>query len=205
MIQTCLTKPKRCSVTKRASTLYSEALRVMTDRIEQKLGSYGERVHVGVDTMCVYCDDRMANTLDHVVSIVRNGRLSGYGNSPHNLVPCCALCNSSKGAQPWEPWMLRKFGDTAQTRARIDAVAAHIRRARPHEIVPGDDMYGAIKKRCYVVCSLLHDLSVACGDDPEYWEDHVAQFDARVMDIPTLCRSDAQSTTSTPQDSDSTE
>ena len=42
---------------------------------------------------CVYCTTRKATTVDHVVEVDRGGT-----NELSNLVPCCARCNSQKGA-----------------------------------------------------------------------------------------------------------
>jgi 5-methylcytosine-specific restriction endonuclease McrA len=47
---------------------------------------------------CCYCDSE-ATALDHVTPIARQG-----ADAPHNLVPACTPCNSSKGAKPLAEW-----------------------------------------------------------------------------------------------------
>lgn len=187
-------RPRKNSVTNRASTLYSEVLRVMMRRMEQK--NSAPKTSTPVNTTkhvsdvhfngtCVYCGMNEANTLDHVVSIVCKGKLSGYGNSPDNLVPCCSSCNSSKGSRPWKQWMFDKFGECKDTQYRAAYITSLILNARKHDLNVEDEsltlMYDSLKKRCYVVCSLLHDLSTQCGDSPSGWRDHVSLFDQSIM------------------------
>lgn len=53
---------------------------------------------------CVYCS-RKAETWDHLVGLVENGQLRGYGHQIGNLVPCCRDCNSRKGSKDWEEFL----------------------------------------------------------------------------------------------------
>ena len=48
------------------------------------------------DLRCVYCYSE-AETWDHLVGLVKDSELNGYGHQIGNLVPCCGGCNSSKG------------------------------------------------------------------------------------------------------------
>jgi len=48
------------------------------------------------DLMCVFCGE-VAQTWDHLVGLVKDGELRGYGHQIGNLVPCCKDCNSKKG------------------------------------------------------------------------------------------------------------
>ena len=50
---------------------------------------------------CVYCEDE-AQTWDHVVGLVKNNELRGYGHQIGNLVPCCKECNSKKGSKDYK-------------------------------------------------------------------------------------------------------
>ena len=50
------------------------------------------------DLTCVFCGNA-AETWDHLVSLVEGGKLRGLGHQIGNLVPCCKLCNSQKGAK----------------------------------------------------------------------------------------------------------
>ena len=49
--------------------------------------------------ICVYCGNE-ANVLGHI-----NTSLIGYDNSNRNLIPCCRMCNSSKGNKTIEEWL----------------------------------------------------------------------------------------------------
>lgn len=46
--------------------------------------------------ICFYCGEE-ATTVDHIVP-----RANGGTNTKSNLVPCCKLCNSTKGDAPQE-------------------------------------------------------------------------------------------------------
>lgn len=54
---------------------------------------------------CAYCL-RYANSTDHFRPLVDKGEPSGFISDIHNLVPCCASCNSSKGKRNWDEWFL---------------------------------------------------------------------------------------------------
>ena len=54
---------------------------------------------------CVYCESK-ADGWDHVKSMVKNGRFSGFGNTLGNLVPCCRNCNSLKRGKDWKEFMV---------------------------------------------------------------------------------------------------
>jgi 5-methylcytosine-specific restriction endonuclease McrA len=53
---------------------------------------------------CIYCLEK-AQTWDHLVSLVKNSELRGYGHQIGNLVPCCKNCNSKKGAKDWQEFI----------------------------------------------------------------------------------------------------
>jgi hypothetical protein len=50
------------------------------------------------DLNCVFCG-APGETWDHLVGLVKNGELRGYGHQIGNLVPCCKECNSKKGSK----------------------------------------------------------------------------------------------------------
>ena len=53
---------------------------------------------------CVYCGE-LAETWDHLVNLVLEGNLQGYGHQLGNLVPCCKTCNSVKGKKTYEEFV----------------------------------------------------------------------------------------------------
>lgn len=56
------------------------------------------------DLKCVFCNDK-AETWDHLVGLVKNGELRGYGHPVGNLVPCCKKCNSKKGSKEFDKFI----------------------------------------------------------------------------------------------------
>ena len=50
------------------------------------------------ELLCVFCNEK-GETWDHLVGLVKNGDLRGYGHQIGNLVPCCKQCNSKKGSK----------------------------------------------------------------------------------------------------------
>ena len=69
---------------------------------------------------CVYCGDP-ATTTDHLRPVIGRGGLpTGFGPDRWNIVPACALCNSSKGNQDWYTFMTRKSGKAPLARKTVD-------------------------------------------------------------------------------------
>ena len=65
------------------------------------------------DLHCVYCDS-VAETWDHLVGLVKNSELNGYGHQIGNLVPCCRDCNSSKGNKDWREFLRSRNPDPVE-------------------------------------------------------------------------------------------
>jgi len=59
---------------------------------------------------CVYCG-REAQTWDHLVGLVKDAQLRGYGHQVGNLVPCCRNCNSKKGSKDWRQFIESEIRD----------------------------------------------------------------------------------------------
>jgi len=59
------------------------------------------------ELICMYCD-RPAETWDHIMAIVKDGKFSGYGHQIGNLLPCCKECNSKKGNRSWSEFLIAK-------------------------------------------------------------------------------------------------
>lgn len=56
---------------------------------------------------CAYCGKTPHKgerfTRDHLVPVKKGG-----ATVPSNIVPCCAKCNSSKGAEEWRDWYMKQ-------------------------------------------------------------------------------------------------
>lgn len=70
-------------------------------------GSYTERDLLRLlrrhDGLCAYCTNAAADTIDHVIPLVRGGR-----NTIGNLLPACRRCNSKKHARLLIEWRSHK-------------------------------------------------------------------------------------------------
>ena len=68
-------------------------------KVSEAISSLGQSANSVLK--CVYCEDE-AQTWDHVVGLVKNNELRGYGHQIGNLVPCCKECNSKKGSKDYK-------------------------------------------------------------------------------------------------------
>ncbi|WP_312470312.1 HNH endonuclease [Neobacillus sp.] len=57
------------------------------------------------DLRCAYCGDK-STEWDHLRSIVKNKKPTGYISDIYNLVPACGKCNQSKGNKLWNEWIV---------------------------------------------------------------------------------------------------
>lgn len=71
---------------------------------------------------CVFCGS-VAQTWDHLVGLVKNSQLNGYGHQIGNLVPCCRDCNSRKGNTDWQIFLRTIIRDDVQ-RFRVEKMLA---------------------------------------------------------------------------------
>ena len=69
------------------------------DKMQQALSFLGQIPDS--DLLCVFCDSE-AETWDHLLGLVKNGELRGFGHQIGNLVPCCKECNSKKGSKEFD-------------------------------------------------------------------------------------------------------
>ncbi len=67
------------------------------------------------DLHCVYCA-APGETWDHLVGLVKNSELNGYGHQIGNLVPCCGRCNSLKGNKDWRQFLRSEIVDPVKRR-----------------------------------------------------------------------------------------
>jgi RNA polymerase subunit RPABC4/transcription elongation factor Spt4 len=109
------------------------------------------------DLSCVYCGSQ-ADTWDHLIGLVKNGELRGYGHQLGNLVPCCRHCNSKKGAKNWREHLQGMIPDDSALIAKrsqlIDSYlgqyAARVNTGRAAELRPDEwKRYGEIKEKIF--------------------------------------------------------
>jgi RNA polymerase subunit RPABC4/transcription elongation factor Spt4 len=109
------------------------------------------------DTLtCVYCGGN-AQTWDHLIGLVKNSQLRGYGHQIGNLVPCCRDCNSNKGSKDWQEFIDIKVTDEEQRKTIKARVKAYLERfAKPVDIerikteMPQEwARYGSVKERIF--------------------------------------------------------
>jgi hypothetical protein len=77
------------------------------------------------DLCCVYCDTP-AETWDHLVGIVKDSELHGFGHQLGNLVPCCKTCNSRKGNKEWRRFLREQVADADVRQRREDRIGAYL-------------------------------------------------------------------------------
>lgn len=153
-------RPRRPSVRSRASTLWSEVLRMLNEPEE---GQGAAAVMLGPDSVCVYCLSCPATTADHV-------RPAGaaLASCTSALLPCCASCNSSKGKTELGQWMVNKFGFSNAVVARLCALEGlpGVRRGeesgqRDAIPSPSPSELAELRRLCYDFCARLHDRVLA--------------------------------------------
>lgn len=105
---------------------------------------------------CVYCGNK-AQTWDHLVGLVKDAQLRGYGHQIGNLVPSCRDCNSKKGSKDWRQFIELVIRDEEYRGALIARLETYLNRfAKPINIeqieksVPDDwAEYASIKKQIF--------------------------------------------------------
>jgi hypothetical protein len=116
---------KKYKTTNRTSTLshaFASALAMSEiydeDVLIEKLAILGQDPDEPLH--CVFCQ-AAARTIDHLNGLVSNSKFTGHGHVIGNLVPCCELCNQSKGNKPW-----REFAYSNGTSPeQIERIAAY--------------------------------------------------------------------------------
>lgn len=93
-------------------------------RIDEALKLLGQDPNQ--DLLCIYCD-RPAETWDHIMATVKDGKFSGYGHQIGNLIPCCKDCNSKKGNLDWKIFLIKKRPSEAMHPNFINKVDAYIK------------------------------------------------------------------------------
>ncbi|MFX1761467.1 HNH endonuclease [Paraburkholderia sp. A1RI-2L] len=78
--------------------------------------------------VCVYCS-LPATTWDHLVGLVKDGQLNGYGHQIGNLVPCCGPCNFRKGGKDFHEFVRAGKGTDEEKTDLIRKLDAHLQRA----------------------------------------------------------------------------
>lgn len=77
------------------------------------------------DLRCVYCDS-VAETWDHLVGLVKDSELNGYGHQIGNLVPCCGDYNSSKGNKDWREFLRLRVTDLVELKRVEQALETYL-------------------------------------------------------------------------------
>lgn len=165
-------RAKKPSVRNRASTLWSEVVRMLNDS--------GERLEcVTEDGVCVYCQSSLATTADHLRPAGAAIRQS-HSSYTTPIVPCCASCNCSKGKREFGLWMINKFGFSNQTLLKIcDLLGGDSEEDEPQQQeqhqqshIP-QELGITLRNLCYQFCNELHSLVLECKAKPDQWKEIV--------------------------------
>jgi hypothetical protein len=119
------------------------------------------------DLRCVYCD-KEAQTWDHLIGLVKDSELRGYGHQIGNLVPCCKSCNSKKGSKDWKLFLREKVQDAELFTQRTSRLEEYLHRfAKPIDVeqvknkLPEDwGNYLAIKDQIFELMKEADQLAV---------------------------------------------
>jgi hypothetical protein len=90
------------------------------DTVRQALGILKQTPE---NLLCAYCGES-AQTWDHLVPVVKNGKQFGPGHRIRNLVPCCSKCNGEKGNRDFEAWLPNRFPGWQERIERLRAYLA---------------------------------------------------------------------------------
>ena len=116
------------------------------ERLKRAMAALGQ---TDIDNLrCVYCG-AAGETWDHLVGLVKDSELNGYGHQVGNLVPCCRACNSLKGNRDWREFLRSAIVDEAR-REKIELTLGEHLRLFATEV----------------------DLSRARAEHPEEWEQY---------------------------------
>jgi len=102
--------------------------------IDEAMRALGQTAHDALT--CVYCGSQ-ATSWDHLVGLVKQKQLSGYGHQIGNLVPCCAQCNSRKGGKDWRDYLRETTTDDQVLASRTAMLERYLSRFA-HEIALED-------------------------------------------------------------------
>jgi hypothetical protein len=91
-------------------------------RIKQALASLGQDPN---NLTCVFCG-KEAETWDHLVNLVLDGQLHGYGHQLGNLLPCCRRCNSKKGGRNWREYLHETAPNEAEYERKSGAIQIYL-------------------------------------------------------------------------------
>lgn len=117
---------------------------------------------------CVYCGSP-AETWDHLVGLVKDSQLYGYGHQLGNLVPCCRGCNSLKGNRDWREFLREKVPAAAECE-RVErrlaeylaSYAIEIDLGLPQEEHPAEwQRYNEIKQQLF---DLMTEADILAGE-----------------------------------------
>ncbi|MGZ4517276.1 MAG: HNH endonuclease [Mycobacteriaceae bacterium] len=98
---------------------------------------------------CAYCS-RLADTIDHVVPLVRGGT-----NYEGNLVPCCRKCNGGKAALLIVEW---------RTGKRLPPMTSALAWERKQQRKVRPLVAVQVEIKVCPVCATLHERPVYCSD-----------------------------------------
>lgn len=74
---------------------------------------------------CVYCESN-AQTWDHLVGLVKDSQLRGYGHQIGNLIPCCRDCNSQKGSKDWQEFINARISDENKRKEVTERIQSYL-------------------------------------------------------------------------------
>ena len=102
--------PRTTTITSRTSTIthtFASAMLPVISPTENDINKILKSLHQNDNESltCVYCGNPVTEW-DHLNPMVRDKKATGYFTEINNLVPCCGICNQSKGNKDWKDWIV---------------------------------------------------------------------------------------------------
>ncbi len=107
-IKNLFKKPTRVKVSNCITSIrraFSSGIIPYVEPTEKEVKKVLDILHIDENNItCAYCGDG-ATQWDHFKPLINNSEPTGYITEISNLVPCCSICNSSKGKTDWKIWI----------------------------------------------------------------------------------------------------
>ncbi len=169
--------PTKSNLRSRASTIsnaFAISITPCKYPTENEIKEFYKRLEIR-EGQCAYCLGE-ANAMDHIKPLVNNGLPTGYITEIKNLVPCCAICNSSKGKKEFAKWYksesnlnrLRQKGlSDSDIQKRYEIISNYISNIDlpiDYRKIVGDDLWNEYIKRLKNMIELLRKNQEFCDD-----------------------------------------
>lgn len=118
------------------------------------------------DLKCVYCTE-VAHSWDHLNSLVDKGNFTGYGHQLGNLVPCCKICNSSKGKKNYIDFVNNSNIDDDKKTKILENIESYINNFQHNSIDINSEEYKNATKEYFDIKNEIFELMKRADEKAE--------------------------------------